>query len=89
MAKKDINKVKRCALPSILMPPVYSFLDSSKLLAAPLTREGDNIHLGSNGISKLVSLLKYEIYHNLDDRKFNSRRQYTSSTNRSGSTKPG
>ena len=44
--------------PSISMPPVYSFLDSAALLAAPLTRDGDSIHLGSLGISKFVALMK-------------------------------
>ena len=74
---------------SIIMPPVYSFLDSSGLLASRLTRDGDSIHLGSVGMSRFVSMIKSLVYKHLDfGKSSNVRRQYTPPTNRAGSTKP-
>ena len=74
--------------PSITMPPVYSFLDSYNLLATPLTRDGDKIHLGELGISKFVTLMKELVYNNLDSQNSNGKRQQHLPINRSGSLKP-
>ena len=66
------------------MPGIYKFLDRQGLLATSLEREDhDGIHLGSRGISLLVSILKQCIYSNLE------RQQRGPSRPRgAGSTKP-
>lgn len=44
------------------MPPLYTFLDKQNLLDIKLTRDGDSIHLGSLGLSRLVRVMKDSIY---------------------------
>ena len=76
--------VKECGTSSVIMPGIYQFLDKDGLLATSLEREDhDGIHLGNRGISLLVSILKQNIYSNVD------RRQQKPSRPRSaGSMKP-
>ena len=51
---------------SVKFPPMYAFLDSGGLLALPLTRNGDSIHLGRRGLGLLVSIIKKLIYSGLE-----------------------
>ena len=74
---------------SVFMPPLYSFLDSSGMLATHLTRDGDSIHLGTVGISRFVAIIKELVYKNLDSKNSSGRRQNTQSTKKSGPLKPG
>ena len=51
---------------SVSFPPMYEFLDSKGLLALPLTRNGDSIHLGKRGLGLLVSIIKKLTYSGLE-----------------------
>ena len=62
---------------SITMPNVSSFLDNRSLLASPLTRGGDSIHLGTRGLCKFVTLIKDEIYRNFNFLRQQNRAQKT------------
>ncbi len=79
------NLIKQNHDSSITFPPLYSFLDNRRLLALPLTRDGDSIHLGSRGIAQFVSLLKQLIYSSLERPV---RQQKTKETRDAGSSKP-
>ena len=79
------NLIKQNHDSSITFPPLYSFLDNRRLLALPLTRDGDSIHLGSRGIAQFVSLLKQLIYSSLERPV---RQQKTTETRDAGSSKP-
>ena len=47
---------------NIHMPPLYSFLDHTRLLDIKFTRNGDCHHLGDVGLKKLVRVIKDAIY---------------------------
>ena len=62
--------VQECRTSSIIMPGIYQFLDKEELLATSLEREDhDGIHIGSRGVSLLVSILKQRIYFGAERRQ--------------------
>ena len=76
--------VRQLGNSSVSMPGLYPFLDRDGLLASSLERDDhDGIHIGSRGISLLVSILKRCIYSSID-----SRQQKQSRPRGAGSVKP-
>ncbi len=55
------NMLSEC-FPGIWFKGMYGFLDHQNLLSVKLARANDNIHLGSKGIAKLVTLIKICVF---------------------------
>jgi lysophospholipase L1-like esterase len=57
-----VDQMLSSCFPDVWFQGIYSFLDQQGLLSARLARPGDKIHLGSKGLSRLVTYIKVNVF---------------------------